>query len=154
MNSLIENIALSVENVYIHTTGNVLKKVHKCKTNNKVHKNNQWFNKECLIKRTDFRLITKALNQNLNDSQLRQRFCNLKRHYSSLCRKLKRKHEHELLCKLEQLHDTDTKSFWKLLRQVKGDKTQTLQNQHELPPLEKSFNYSKVIMIKLLAFAC
>ena len=31
-------------------------------------------------------------------------------------------HEQELLCKLEQLHHTGTEPFWKLLRQVKGDK--------------------------------
>ena len=44
--------------------------------------------------------------------------------------KLKRKHEHEqeLHYKLEQLQHTDTESFSKLLRQVKGDKGQALQN--------------------------
>lgn len=31
----------------------------------------------------------------------------LKKHYRSLCRKFKRKHEQELLCKHEQLHNTD-----------------------------------------------
>ena len=65
-----------------------------------------------------------------------------------MCRKLKRKHEQELLCKLEQLHHTDTESFWKLLRQVKEDEVQALQNQHELPPLEKSLNYFKAFLQK------
>ena len=138
INSLIENIGSSVQKVYTHTADKVLKKVHECKTINNVHKNKQWFNKECLIKRKELRLITKALNRNSNDSRLRQSFCNLKKHYRRLCRKLKRKHEQELLCKLEKLHHTDTESFWKLLRQVKGDKGQTLQNQREVPPLEKS----------------
>ena len=81
INSLIEDIASSVQNVYIHTADKVLKKVHKCKMNNKVHKNKQWLNKECLIKRKELRLITKTINRNPNDSQLRQRFCNFKKHY-------------------------------------------------------------------------
>ena len=73
-------------------------------------------------------LITKALNRNPNDSLLRQIFCNLKKH-RSLCRKLKQEQdEQELLCKLEHLSHTGTESFWKLLRQVKCDKGQALQN--------------------------
>ena len=46
-------------------------------------------------------------------------------------------------CKLEQLHHTDTESFWKLLRKIKGEKRKTLQNQHE-----KSVNYFKVFLQK------
>ena len=111
-----------------------MKNFSKCKTNSKVYKNKQWFNEECLIKRKELRLTAKALNRNPNGSRLRQRFCNLKKHYRSLCRKFKRKHEQELLCNHEQLHNTDTESFWELLSQVKGDKWQALQNQHELPP--------------------
>ena len=80
--------------------------------------------------------------------RLKQRFCNLKKHYRSLCRKLKRKHEQEFLCKLKQLHHTDTEPFWKLLKQAKGDKRQTLQNQHALLPLEKSLIYFKAILQK------
>ena len=95
-----------------------------------------------LNKRKELRFTTKALNWNSNDSRLRQRFCNLKKH-RSLCRKRKHKHEQELLCKFKQLHHTDTESLWKLLRQVKGDKGQALQNQNELPSLENSLNYSK-----------
>ena len=91
INSLIEDIVSSVQKVYIHTADKILKKVRECKTN-KVHKNKQWFNKDCLIKRKTLRLITKALNRNPNDSRLRQRFCNLKKHYSRLCKKLNRKH--------------------------------------------------------------
>ena len=82
---------------------------------------------------------------------MRQRFCNLKKHYRSLCRKLKIKHEQELLCKLEQLQHTNTESFWKLPRQVKGDKGRTLQNQHKLPPLEKSLNYFKELLQKQIS---
>ena len=110
MNYLIEDKVSSIQNVYIHTADKVLKKVSKCKTNNKVHKNKPWLNKEFLIKLKELRLITKALNRNPNDSRLRQRCCNLKKHYRNLCRKLKRKHERELLCKLEQLHHTQNLS--------------------------------------------
>ena len=39
INFLIENIVSSVQNVCILTADKVLKKVRKCKTNNKVHKN-------------------------------------------------------------------------------------------------------------------
>ena len=52
-----------VQNVYIDSADKVLKKVRKCKMNNKVDKNKRWFtNKECLIKRKAQRLITKAVN--------------------------------------------------------------------------------------------
>ena len=57
INSLIEDIVSSDQNVYIHTTDKVLKKVRKCKTNKKVHKNKQLFNKEWLIKWKELRLI-------------------------------------------------------------------------------------------------
>ena len=46
-----------------------------------------------LKKRKELRLIIKALNQNPNDSRMKQKFCTLEKHYRSLCRKLKRKHE-------------------------------------------------------------
>ena len=94
------------------------------------------------------RLIAKALNRNPNGSQLRQSFCNSKKHHSSLCMKLKRKHEQELLCKPKQLHHTDTESFWKLQRQVKEVKRQTLLNLHELPPFGKSLYYCKALLQK------
>ena len=136
---LIEDKVLSVQSVYMHTADNVLKKVRKCKANNKVCKKTM-IQQSVLNKRKELRFITKALNWNSNDSRLRQRFCNLKKH-RSLCRKRKHKHEQELLCKFKQLHHTDTESLWKLLRQVKGDKGQALQNQHELPSLENSLNY-------------
>ena len=125
-----------------------MKKVRKCKTNDKVYKNKQSFNKGCYIKRKKLRLITKALNLNPSESRLTKRFCNLKKHYRSLCRKVKRKHEQELLCKLEQLHYADTESFWKLLRQVKGDSGLAFQNQHGLPPLKKSLNCFNALIQK------
>ena len=87
------------------------------------------------------RLITKALNRNPNDLRLKKRFCNLKKH----CKILYKKHEQELLFKLDQLHHTDTESFWKLLRQVKGNKGQSLQNQHKLLPLNKIPNYFETL---------
>ena len=79
----------------------VLKKFRKCKTSNKVQKIKQWFKNECLIKRKELGLITKALNRSPNDLRLRQMFCNSKRYYRSLRMKFKRKYEQELLCKLE-----------------------------------------------------
>ena len=87
-----KDIVSSAQNVYIHTAHEVLKTFRKCESNNKVYKNKQWFNKECLTKRKELRLITKTLNRNPNDSRLRQRFCNLKKHYRSLGRKLNSKH--------------------------------------------------------------
>ena len=114
-----------------------------------MHKNKQWFNKEYLLKRKELRLITKALNLNSNDSRSRQTFCNLKRHYIGLYRKLKWKHEQEILCKLENNYIKWTqKSSWKLLRHVKADRGKALQNQHELPPLEESLNYFKALLEK------
>ena len=63
MNSLIKDMVSLVQNVYIDSADKVLKKVRKCKTNSKVDKHKQWFtNKECLIKRKEQRLITKAVN--------------------------------------------------------------------------------------------
>ena len=87
------------------------------------------------------RLITKALNRNPNDLRLKQRFFNLKKHYKILYKK----YEQELLFKLDQLHHTDTESFWKLLRQVKGNNGQSLQNQHKLLPLNKIPNYFETL---------
>ena len=88
-----------------------MKNFRVCKTNNKVHEIKQCFQKECLIKRKELRLITKALNRNPNDLRLKQRFCNLAKYYRSLRMKFKHKHEQQLLCNLEQLHHTDTESF-------------------------------------------
>ena len=51
INSLIEDIVSSVQKSCIQTVDKVLENVGKCKTKNKSHKNKQWFNKECLIKR-------------------------------------------------------------------------------------------------------
>ena len=56
-----------------------MKKARKCKRSNKVYKNKQWFDKECLIKRKKLRLVKKALNRSPKESSLRQRFCNLKK---------------------------------------------------------------------------
>ena len=124
-----------------------MKNFRVCKTNNKVHKIKQCFQKECLVKRKELRLITKALNRNPNDLRLKQRFCNLTKYYRSLRMKFKHKHEQQLLCNLEQLHHTDTESFWKLGK-LKGTKGKLSKNQHNLSPFEKSLNYIKALLQK------
>lgn len=51
---------------------------------------------------------------------------NLYKHCTSLCRKLKRKHEQEILGKLEQLHHDDSKILWEILKQIKENKGELL----------------------------
>ena len=87
-NSLIKDIVSSVQSLYIHNVDKVLNRVCRCKTNRNVYHRKQCFNKECLIKRKEMRFITKALNRNPNDSRLRQRFFNIKKHYKFYIRNL------------------------------------------------------------------
>ena len=58
---LIEDKVLSVQSVYMHTADNVLKKVRKCKANNKVCKKTM-IQQRVLNKRKELRFTKKALN--------------------------------------------------------------------------------------------
>ena len=102
--------------------GKVLRKTRKHKesevTNRKI-RNKKWFSKACNDKYKELKIISKSLNRNPNNHFLRTRFYQLRKVYKSLCRKLKRRYDPQLIEKLETLQTTDPSNFWSLLKQLK-----------------------------------
>ena len=50
---------------------------------------------------------------------MRTKFYQLRKVHKSLCRKLKRKYDQQLIKKLETLQTTDPNNFWNLLKELK-----------------------------------
>ena len=102
--------------------GKVLRKTRKHKesevTNRKI-RNKKWFSKACNDKYKELKIISKSLNRNPNNHFLRTRFYQLRKVHKSLCRKLKRRYDQQLIKKLETLQATDPNNFWNLLKQLK-----------------------------------
>ena len=76
---------------------------------------------------------------------MRTRFYQLRKVYKSLCRKLKRRYDQQLIKKLETLQATDPNNFWNLLKQLKtGGKF--VSDKEDLPPLdEMKDHYTKFL---------
>ena len=118
--------------------GKVLRKTRKHKesevTNRKI-RNKKWFSKACNDKYKELKIISKSLNRNPNNHFLRTRFYQLRKVHKSLCRKLKRRYDQQLIKKLETLQATDPNNFWNLLKQLKtGGKF--VSDKEDLPPLD------------------
>ena len=65
------------------------------------------------------KIISKSLNRNPNNHFLRTKFYQLRKVYESLCSKLTRKYDQQVIKKLETLQTTDPNNFWNLLKQLK-----------------------------------
>ena len=138
INIEIENLLSNIEDTFINTAGNVLRKRRKhkvSKVRNRKIRNKKWFSKACNGKYKKLKIISKSLNRNPNNRFLRTRFYQIRKVYKSLCRKLKRRHDQYLIKKLETLQTTDPDNFWNLPKQLKiGEKFQS--NKNDLPPLD------------------
>ena len=76
---------------------------------------------------------------------MRTKFYQLRKVHKSLCRKLKRKYDQQLIKKLETLQTTDPNNFWNLQKELKtGGKFVT--NKEGIPPLhEIQDHYMKLL---------
>ena len=76
---------------------------------------------------------------------MRTRFYQLRKVHKSLCRKLKRRYDQQLIKKLETLQATDPNNFWNLLKQLKtGGKF--VSDKEDLRPLdEMQDHYMKLL---------
>ena len=122
INVEIENLLSNIEDTFINTAGKVLKKTRKHKESevkNRKMRNKEWFSKACNDKYKELKIISKSLNRNPNNHFLRTRFYQLRKVHKSLCRKLKRRYDQQLIKKLETLQATDPNNFWNLLKQLK-----------------------------------
>ena len=67
---------------------------------------------------------------------MRTKFYQLKKVYKSLCRKLKRRYDQQLIKKLETLQRTDPNNFWNLLRQLQTA-GKVASSLYDLPSLDE-----------------
>ena len=139
-----------VEDTFINTAGKVLRKTRKhreSETKNRKIKNKKWFSKACNGKYKELKIISKSLNRNPINHFLRTKFYQLRKVHKSLCRKLKRKYDQQLIKKLDTLQTTDPNNFWNLLKQLKtGGKF--VSNKEELPRLDKMQDHSTKLLQK------
>ena len=78
---------------------------------------------------------------------MKTKFHQLSKVYKSLCKKLKRRHDQQLIKKLETLPITDPNNFWNLLKQLKtGGKF--VSNKEDLAPLDEVQDYYKKLLQK------
>ena len=90
-------------------------------------------NKACNDKYKELKIISKSFNRNPNDLILRTKFYQLRKLYKSLCQKVRRRYDQQLIKKLETLQTTDPKNFRNLIKQLKtGGKFAS--NKEDLPP--------------------
>ena len=100
INFEIENLLSYVEDTCANTAGRVLRKTRKHKegeAKNRKIKNKKWFRKVFNDKYKELKIISKSLNRNPNNHFLRTKFYQLRKVYKSLCRKLKRRYDQQLI---------------------------------------------------------
>ena len=68
---------------------------------------------------------------------MRTKFYQLRKVYKSLCRKLKRRYDQQLIKKLETLQRTDPNNFWNLLKQWKT-RGKFVSDLEDLSPLDET----------------
>ena len=96
----IDNLQSNVKDTFIKTAGQVLRKTRKHKereVKNRKMRNKKLFSKACNDKYKELKIISKSLNRNPNNHFLRTRFYQLRKVYKSLCRKLKRRYDQQLI---------------------------------------------------------
>ena len=132
INVEMENLLSNIQDTFINTAGKVLRKTRKAG------------NDKC----KELKINSEFLNRNPNNHFLRTGFYQLRKVYNSLCRKLKRRYDQQLLKKLETLETIDPHNFWNLLKQLKtGGKI--VSNKEDLPPLdEMKDHYMKLLQKK------
>ena len=82
---------------------------------------------------------------------MRTKFYQLRKVYKSLCRKLKRKYDQQLIKKIETLQTADPSNFWNLLKQLKtGGKF--VSNKEDSPPLDEMQDHYMKLLQKQTAY--
>ena len=96
-----ENLLSNIKDTFINTAGKALRKTRKHKerfmVKNRKNRNKKWFSKACNDKCKELKINSKSLNRNPNNHFLRTRFYQLRKVYQSLCRKLKRRYDQQLI---------------------------------------------------------
>ena len=78
---------------------------------------------------------------------MKTKFHQLSKVYKSLCKKLKRRYDQQLIKKLETLPITDPNNFWNLLKQLKtGGKF--VSNKEDLAPLDEVQDHYRKLLQK------
>ena len=104
--------------------------------------------------RKNLNRLGRILTKNPNNHFLRGQYFNLKRRYKTTCKKEKQKFERKLLQNLENLYIYNNEEFWNLLKQIKGNSSntspeyQTLSSMNDLDKhyknlLQKNCNLTK-----------
>ena len=90
------------------------------------------------------RILTKSPNNHF----LRGQYFNLKRRYKATCKKEKRKFDRKLLQNLENLYTYNNEVFWNLLKQIKGNSSNTSPEYQTLPTLNDLDKHYKNLLQK------
>ena len=88
------------------------------------------------------------LLKNPNNHFLRGQYLNLKHRYKATCKKEKRKFDRKLLQNLENLHTYNNEVFWNLLKQIKGNSSNTSPEYQTLPSLNDLDKHYKNLLQK------
>ena len=100
INVEIESLLSNVEDTFINTAGKVLRKTRKHKESevkNRKIRNTKWFSQACNDKYLELKIISKSLNRNPSNHFLRTKYYQLRKVYKSLCRKLKRRYDQQII---------------------------------------------------------
>ena len=98
--------------------------------------------------RKNLNCLGRILTKNLNNHFLRGQYFNLKRRYKTTCKKEKRKFERKLLQNLENLYTYNNEEFWNLLKQIKGNSSNTSPEYQTLPSLNDLDKHYKNLLQK------
>ena len=82
-------------------------------------------NSNCQQMRKNLNRLGRILTKNPNNYFLRGQYFNLKRRYKSACKKEKGKCRRKLQQNLQNLYAYNNKEFWNLLKQIKGNLSNT-----------------------------
>lgn len=118
----INSLVLKTNEIYLKAANKSLHfRRKKCSTRkyNKIRPKKIWMSNNCLLLRREVRSLGKRLALQPNNNALRLSFCNCKRAYNKLRKRLKKDFFSSLIQTINTTNPNNTKQFWNSLNKVK-----------------------------------
>jgi hypothetical protein len=115
----INNASTDLANIFIQAADLSLKKKKNSNKNNT--KNEKWFNLDLKKMRNNLINYGKVYTQYPKDPYVKNHFYKLYREYNKSRKMTQRQYNNNMLKELDQLHEENTKTYWKIINDLKND---------------------------------
>ena len=116
--------------------------------NNKKHKNNldkPWFDKDCKLAKKEINATAKQLKQNPSEARLRESLFISKKSFKNMIKRKKMMYKQGIIDEMHLTKPSDIKQYWKLLKKLDLDNSQTINSAADISSNEWVNHYTKLL---------